>query len=602
MRIHHPGKPMLDDRGNPVLAYAPGFLHHEGVWYWYGEAHLKRQDFGNRTFDGIHVYSSRDLNEWRFRGMALSPDPEDPEGLPRKFPIGERAKVVYNRASGRFVMWLRIAQRDPGYDTLAGVAVSDGPLGPFRLIRRFRPVMAEPDMLPDEAHRQNELGCAVFDPNLFVDEDGRAYLIHGSEGLATLHIHELNEDYTDVKRPAERGKTWNRVLPGMMREAPALFRWRGHVYLFSSGCTGYEPNFLHVARAPHPLGPWEMLGDPCVGPDAETGCRSQPAWVLPMKEYGPDAFIYIGDRWQQRDLAASPTLWLPFKMGFDAMPRLHWLPEWSVDVFRPRSAPAPVRNLRARVCDSRGAQMMADSVALTWDDSPGADGYTIWRNGDELDFTTGTRCTAPLAPPGVPCRFAVRAWNVAGGSAEAAGAVLSPEYIEPFLQPALVCGDAGGSSPAVFQQGKARDVYLSDLHWNRSWSTFTRIYRDTAWDGGALRIGPASYAKGLFCHAHADIEIDTGGVYDSFESDAGLAAGFPGRCECRVFGDGRPLFESGVLTDQDSPVKIAVSIRGVHRLRLEVVSLGRGPVDGRFVWGGARICPQHTIPQEALSE
>lgn len=583
---------MLDDAGRTILAYAPGFLHHEGVWYWYGEAHLKKQHYGNRVFDGINVYTSRDLNEWRLRGMALAPDPDDPEGLPSKFPIGERAKVAYNRATGKFVMWLRIAQRDPGYDTVAGVAVSDGPLGPFKLIRRFRPVMAEPDMFPDEAHKQNELGCAVFDTNLFVDDDGRAYFIHCSEGLTTLHIHELNDDYTDVKRPAVRGKTWNRILPGLMREAPALFRWRDHVYLFSSGCTGYEPNFLHVARAPHPLGSWELLGDPCVGPGAETGYRSQPAWVLPVREHGPDAFIYIGDRWLQRDLATSPTIWLPFKMGLDERPRLRWLPDWSLDVFATKPAPRPVKNARARLCDSRGAQMMADSVSLTWDPSPGADGYAILRNGAELEFTTANAYTAPLAPPGVPCRFAVRAWNLSGGYAEPVEASLSREYIEPFNQPALVGGDADSSAPAVFMQGKAREVYLSDIHWNGSWSTFTRIYRDMAWDGGALRIGDQTYAKGLFFHADAGVEIDTGGVYGTFESEAGLFSGLPGRCLFRIIGDHRTLYASAALTDQDAPVKIYLDIRGVERLRLEVVSLGRGPLDGRFVWGNACIRPE----------
>lgn len=591
MRIYHPGQPMLDDTGRPILSYAPGFLRHEGLWYWYGEAHLKKHHFENKVFDGIHVYTSPDLHEWSCRGLALAPDLDDPEGLPRRYPIGERAKVIFNRKTGTFVMWLHLEDRESSPKSMAGVAVSDSPLGPFKLIRRYRPIMPEPDMHPDERRKQEELGCAVLDTNLFVDDDGKAYFIHSSEGLVALHIHELSDDYTDVKRPAVRGQTWNRVLPNLMREAPALFRWRDHVYLFSSGCTGYEPNFLHVARAPNPLGPWEVLGDPCIGPGAETGYRSQPAWVLPVKEHGPDAFVYIGDRWLQHNLATSPTVWLPFKMVLDERPRLRWLPEWSFDVFLPKSAPRPVRNLRARLCDSRGAQMMADSVSLTWDVSPGADGYAILRNGYELDFTTENTYTAPLAPPGVPCRFAVRAWNLSGGYADSVEAMLSPEYIEPFNQPALVRGDADGSAPAVFMQGKPREVYLSDIHWNRSWSTFTRIYRDMAWDGGALRIGDRSFAKGLFFHADAEIEIDTGGVYGSFEGEAGVFGGLSGRCRCRVVGDDRTLFVSGVLTLQDPPVNLALDIRGVHRLRLEVVSLGRGPLDGRFVWGNARIRP-----------
>ena len=590
-RVYHPGQPMLDDIGRPILAYAPGFLRHEGLWYWYGEAHLRKHHYENKVFDGIHVYTSPDLNEWSCRGIALAPDPDDPEGLPRKFPIGERAKVVHNRKTGKFVMWLHLEDRESSPKSMAGVAVSDSPLGPFQLIRRFRPIPAEPDMHPDDRRDQANLGCAVLDTNLFVDDDGKAYFIHSSEGLVTLHIHELNEDYTDVKRPAIRGTTWNRVLPGLMREAPALFRWRDHVYLFSSGCTGYEPNFLHVARAPHPLGPWELLGDPCLGPEADTGYRSQPAWILPVKEHGPDAFVYIGDRWLQYDLATSPTLWLPFKMGIDEKPRLRWLPEWSLDVFRRRPAPGAVRHLRARLRDTRGAQMQPDAVLLTWDPSPGADGYAILRNGDELDFTTASSYTAPLAPPGVPCHFSVRAWNISGGYAAPAEALLGPDYVEPFMQESVLDAGAPGQRPAVFVQGRVREVYLSDVPWTRSWSTFSRIFRDMAWDGGALRIGARSYPKGLFVHADAELEVDAGGRYGTFACDAGLFAGLPGRCRCRVAGDGRTLFESGPLTERDAPVQVLVDIRDVHHLRLEVVALGRGPLEGRFVWGGARMMP-----------
>ncbi len=559
-----PGRPFYDADGKPIQAHAASILRHGDQWYWYGQDMGGRHSLADPSFTGISVYRSSDLVSWKRIGTALSPDESNPESPLHTDRIGERAKVIYNPRTNKFVMWLHLDRR--AYDlSMAGVAVADSPGGPFKLVRSFRPLPVEEDMHPEDSRRAGD-GSSVLDTNLFVDRDGKAYFIYCSEGLATLHVCELSDDFTDIRRPAVRGVTWNRALAGLVREAPALFRWRDHVYTFTSGCTGWEPNFLLTARAPSPLGPWELLGDPCVGPEAETGYASQPAWVLPVENHGPDAFIYIGDRWNQRDLESTAPVWLPFRMDAGKSPQLRFLPEWDFAIFQPKLAPPAVENLCARPWDTRGAQMQPDAVLLSWDAAFGADGYSIFCNGMEIDFTTETRFTAPLGLPGVECVFSVRAWNLGGG--------YSPESCTP-----------------AFARGKAREVFLSDVPWLRSWSAFCRVIRDESWDGGTLAIADCQYTKGLFVHAPAEVEFDLGGIYRHFECEAGIFSGLPGYVSFRVEGDGRDLFVSQDLRNDHPPINVSINVKGVRRLRLFVEGLGRGPLDGRFVWGNARLIP-----------
>lgn len=50
----------------------------------------------------------------------------------------ERPKVIHNRQTGKFIMWMHIDTAD--YELArTGVAVSDSPIGPFRYQGSFRP-------------------------------------------------------------------------------------------------------------------------------------------------------------------------------------------------------------------------------------------------------------------------------------------------------------------------------------------------------------------------------------------------------------------------------------------------------------------------------
>ncbi len=68
-------------------------------------------------------------------GLAVKPS-DHPDLAPQR--VAERPRVLYNKATKLFVMWLHIDDQD--YEVAAaGVAVSDQPQGPFSYRGSFRP-------------------------------------------------------------------------------------------------------------------------------------------------------------------------------------------------------------------------------------------------------------------------------------------------------------------------------------------------------------------------------------------------------------------------------------------------------------------------------
>jgi len=322
----HPGKVWLDTAGKPIQAHGGGILLHNGVYYWYGED----KTLGNLNKTGISCYSSSDLYTWKHEGVVL-PKIAMPEDF-RDSGVVERPKVIYNAATRKFVMWMHLDDRLYSVAS-AGVATADSPTGPFRFLRTFRPIRYDFGYpMVDRAH-QAEMGSTFRDMNLFVDDDGRAYVFYAAEGNPTLYVARLNADFTGVETPAVQGATWQRILVGQSREAPTPFKYRGKYYLISSGTTGWNPNPASYAVAGSLFGPWIVKGNPCVGAGAETTFDSQSTFVLPAPGEDAGAFIYMGDRWLKDNLADSRYVWLPFRMREDGSFSLSWRDEWNLADF-----------------------------------------------------------------------------------------------------------------------------------------------------------------------------------------------------------------------------------------------------------------------------
>jgi len=351
-----PGAIWLDNNSVHINAHGGGILFHDNTYYWYGE-HKIAGSAGNSAQVGVHVYISKDLYHWTDGGIALEVVKDDLQHDITQGSILERPKVIYNKKTGKFVMWFHLELKDMGYDAArSGVAISDDPQGPFNFVHSLRPntgfwpinVMdyhkyPVADTIKEKycgglgclpAHvdtinilgRDFEKGQMARDMNLFLDDDGVAYHLYSSEENSTLHISQLTEDYLSFS-----GK-YARFFPNRYMEAPTIFKTSTGTYFFmGSDCTGWEPNAARSASAPDIWGPWTELGNPCVGPDSELTFHSQSTYILPVQGK-KDAFIYMGDRWYPENPIDGTYIWLPIDIK-SAKFEIRWIDEWNLDKF-----------------------------------------------------------------------------------------------------------------------------------------------------------------------------------------------------------------------------------------------------------------------------
>jgi len=173
-------------------------------------------------------------------------------------------------------------------------------------------------------------GQMARDMTLFVDDDGSAYHVYASEANGTLHISKLSDDYLS---PAGR---FIRVLPGRFNEAPAMMKWRGCYFLFTSDCTGWTPNPARLLAADSIFGNWTELGNPCLGSGEQitNTFNSQSTFILPVQRQH-DAFIFMADRWNPKNAIDGRYVWLPIEFRH-GVPMITWHDEWDLGIFKKR--------------------------------------------------------------------------------------------------------------------------------------------------------------------------------------------------------------------------------------------------------------------------
>ena len=344
------GKVWRDTEGNVINAHGGGVLYHEGKYYWFGE---HRPESGFVTEKGINCYSSTDLLNWNYEGVVL-PISEAKGSDIEKGCIMERPKVIYNKQTGKFVMWFHLELKGRGYGPArAAVAVSDSPTGPYCFIRsaRVNSSIYPLNMTKKEKRikwnlseyekwwtpewydavekgmfvkRDLEGGQMSRDMTLFVDDDGKAYHIYSSEDNLTLQIAELSDDYL-----SHTGK-YIRIFPGGHNEAPAIFKKDGIYWMITSGCTGWEPNKARLLTATSILGEWKQLPNPCVGENADKTFGGQSTYVLPLQGTEKQ-FIFMADSWRPESLADSRYIWLPVRFDEKGIPFIEWVDRWKPD-------------------------------------------------------------------------------------------------------------------------------------------------------------------------------------------------------------------------------------------------------------------------------
>ncbi|NBH14367.1 hypothetical protein D3Z36_09320 [Lachnospiraceae bacterium] len=372
------GAVLRDNNGKVIQAHGGQIqqLTVGGVkkYYWIGED--KTNDY--RPCPGIHMYTSTDLYNWTDEGLVLKTAKTFEEFTTDEYftslygdltteaeqkriftdiwqgensaegCVIERPKMLYNDKTGKYVIWFHADGQDPfaaestgNYaKAKAGVAIADSPTGPYKLLGSY---LLNTDVTLDKHGFDGDVGGHVRDMNLFKDDDGTAYVMYSSDGNENMYIARLNEEYTNVAEPdntkAQKGvgKDFTLNFKGESREAPAMFKYRDKYYMITSGCTGWAPNPARYAVADHPMGPFQMVGDPCTDQGAQTTYDTQSTCVFPVGDPAEGKFIYMGDRWNTADtgssLRDSRYVWLPVEfIDHGAQIALRRYADWKLDI------------------------------------------------------------------------------------------------------------------------------------------------------------------------------------------------------------------------------------------------------------------------------
>ncbi|HET6743211.1 MAG TPA: glycoside hydrolase family 43 protein [Kribbella sp.] len=474
----HPGQPWVDTSGKVIQAHGGQVVTAEDddgrpIYYWYGEDRSN----GYSDSPGVHLYSSHDLYHWNDEGLALramnSRDqfendkyfaklykhytPAQKEIVWRDlstnsirtdgwatFSILERPKVIYNKATRKWVMWVHSDGPSSPTGTSnyaraeAGVAIADSPKGPFRWIDSYRLDHVPSDSVPwcGSGSSFDPAGGMARDMNLFVDDDGTAYIIYSSEENRTMYISKLNRSYTYLSASpdnAVQGKDFTRTLVCNQREAPAMFKSEGTYYLLTSGATGWDPNPAHYATSQNILGQFTDRGAPITGDGAATTYDSQSTNVITIDQKH-NKFLFMADRWTPSDLANAPYVWMPMRFGEGGSLTIGPDTEWSLRDLTPYTRWTVTSTIpdhvwlndistlpsTVTVTTARGAQQ----VSVTWDPSSVAQPGPGSLRGTLADGRTFTRSVV-VVPHNL--RYAVNA----GGTATADWTTLATQ--QPLL-------------------------------------------------------------------------------------------------------------------------------------------------------------------------
>jgi hypothetical protein len=296
-----PGEEWCDTDGKIINAHGGGILYYNKTYYWFGETR------GKSASQGVSVYSSKDLYNWKNEGLALEHDADSSSDITTG-SIMERPKVIYNKNTQQFIMWFHLELKGKGYSAArAGVAVSNTPAGPYKFIKSFRPN-----------------GNMSRDMTLYVEDNGTAYQIYSSRENYDMRIVELTPDYLSAT-------TKDSLISSDHREAPAIFQQDKKYYLVTSACTGWAPNEANLYVSKSLFGNWQDTGNPMVGKNANITFYAQSASIFPVSGK-KDAFIYMADKWNPKDLKDSRYIWLPVQLK-NGKPFIEWKDEWNLGVF-----------------------------------------------------------------------------------------------------------------------------------------------------------------------------------------------------------------------------------------------------------------------------
>lgn len=206
----------------------PAPMVHEGTVYLY-TSHDEDDADGFKMRDW-RLYSSTDMVNWTDRGAVASL---------ATFPWANQTNDAWApqvvARNGKFYLYAPITVPGSPRNVIA-VAVADKPEGPFK------DALGHPLIDPGEGY---------FDPTVWIDDDGQAYLYWGNPNLWYV---KLNKDMVSYSGPITK------IAPRISdyQEGPWFYKRKGHYYMaFASTCCSEG---IGYAMSDKPTGPWTYKG------------------------------------------------------------------------------------------------------------------------------------------------------------------------------------------------------------------------------------------------------------------------------------------------------------------------------------------------------
>ncbi len=219
----------------------------------------------------VMMFSSTDGRNWS-DGEVVMDRSSHPDLADFKFESGSR---FYDQKNDQIVWWCHWELSGPRYGDGKAMVATAKPGGPFTVHRIYNP-----------------LGIQVRDMSIFVDDDGRGYLVAASNvpgqgANATIYVFRLNDTFTDVEEIVAK------VVENGYREAPHIVKDGGFYYLFFSQAAGWYPSRGGYVVSKSIEGPWSEAR--AVGNSSTYSSQSGP--VYEFGDVEPVTRVFTGYRW-----------------------------------------------------------------------------------------------------------------------------------------------------------------------------------------------------------------------------------------------------------------------------------------------------------------
>jgi len=236
---------MNNDFNNPLDLFIadPFVIENNGTYYLYGTDDVDASK-------GVPVYSSKDMKEWEYEGLAFEKTKDT--WCQVNFWGPEVAKV-----GNEFFMYLNASPNEtpkPPFNMHLCIAKSESPLGPF--VEYKTPYYSAVE------------GDDAIDQNIFIDDDGQAYLyityVNTKGNQNEIRIVKMKDNLEEFDgspiiaiTPTQQweSRPWDEHL---VTEGAAVIKHKGYYYLTYTGNHFLDENYaIGYAVSKSPMGPWE---------------------------------------------------------------------------------------------------------------------------------------------------------------------------------------------------------------------------------------------------------------------------------------------------------------------------------------------------------